>query len=85
MLARSRKERRLASKLQPAFELAHGELPDQLHAGFAVVETRNDCEVFSAMAPEHAGIFDGDLFQRLKAIGRKSRRDHGQIRDASLS
>src|SRR5579863_2516969 len=68
----------------PALQLTHGELPDHQHAGLAVVEAGNRREVLSADTFERARIVDRDLFQRLQAIGGKSRRHHDHVLDALL-
>ena len=39
---------------------------------------------FAAIALEHARVLDGDLFQRLQAVGGKAGRDHRKILDALL-
>src|SRR5262249_16163198 len=72
---------RLAAS-NPALELAHGELPQHQHAGFAIIEAGNRREVFTAMAHEQPGILDLDLLHGLQAVSGKTRRYDHKIFDA---
>src|SRR3981081_2175256 len=64
-------------RLYPALKLAQNQLPDDVHAGVAIVQTWNRGKLLAAIVLENLGVFLGDFFQRFQTIGGEARRHDG--------
>src|SRR5690606_19812425 len=70
---------------EPAAELAPHQMLQQFHARRAVVEAGKRRELLTAMLAEEFRVLDGDLLERLDAVGREAGRDHGEAPHALVA
>src|ERR1700733_10559909 len=68
----------------PALKFAQNQLTDHVHAGVAVVQAGNRCELLAAIVPEDLGVLLRDFLQRFQAIGGEPGRDDGDAAHAVL-
>src|ERR1700722_14262035 len=68
--------------LYPSLQFTQHQLTDDVHAGIAVVKTRDRGKLLAAIVLEYLGVLLRDFFQRFQAICGKSGGHHGDAAHA---
>src|SRR5229473_2332802 len=74
----------VTESLNPALKFAQHQLPDDVHAGIAVVQAGDSGKLLAAIVLEDLGVFLRDLFERFQAIGGETGHHDGDAAHAVL-